>query len=101
MIASIFIDRSIDQPNRILGLVPKVIAAKTGQSIVLYVYCKSIKDLEQLKDESTTGRLRNSVEMWFNSILTRPKRITVAALTIFTEDFPSMRTYFQGSGAIE
>lgn len=97
MVGNLLINRSVDESRKILGFgESRVIAAKTGKSIVLYIYCKTIKDLEQLNESLTAEKLTNSVELLFNSLLPRTKTITVAALTISTEEFQKMRTYFKG-----
>ena len=96
-VENLLINSSIDESRRILGLVEsRVIAAKTGKSIVLYIYCKTIEGLEQLHGLLISGRLKNSVEIWFNSLLPRSQKIIVAALTISTEEFQKMRTFFKG-----
>jgi hypothetical protein len=102
MIAGILIDRSIDQPSRILELVQhKVIAAKTGQSIVLYIYCKTIEELQQLHESLTSGRLKDSVELCFKSLLNRSQKIAVAALTTSDEEFQKMQKYFKGQNLFQ
>jgi len=94
-------DRSTDEASRILELVNlKVIAAKIGQSVVLYIYCKTIEDLQQLHESLISGRLKDSVEMLFNSLLIRSQKTKVAALTTDFEEFQKMRTYFKGRNLI-
>lgn len=98
MIADILINRSIDQPSRILELVNhRVIAARTGQSVVLYIYCKTIEDLEQLHESLLSGRLKNSVELWFNFLLKRSEKITVSAVTVPNEEFQTIGTKLKGN----
>ena len=90
-------DRSTDEASRILELVNlKVIAAKIGQSVVLYIYCKTIEDLQQLHDSLISGRLKDLVELWFNSLLIRSQKTKLVALTTDDEEFQKMRTYFRG-----
>src|SRR5688572_14564119 len=97
MMANILIEKSVDQRNRILELVQhKVIAAKTGQSIVLYIYCKIIEELQGLQESLISGRLKDSVELCFNSLLKPPRKIAVSALIASDEEFQKMRTYFKG-----
>jgi len=80
-----------------LGLaLAKVIAAKKGQSVVLYIYCNAIEDLQQLHDSVISGRLKESVELWFKSLLNEPKDIAVTAMSVFTEEPHRKRTYFKG-----
>ena len=87
----------IQAAGRILELaMVKVIAAKKGQSVVLYIYCKTIEDLQQLQKSLISGRLKDSVEMLFNSLLIRSQKTKVAALTTDFEEFQNMRTYFKG-----
>lgn len=97
----LLIENSIDQPSRILELVHRrVIAARTGQSIVLYVYCKAIEELQDLKGSLTSGQLKVSVELWFNSFLVRSQKIAVASLTVSKEELQDMQTYFEGQNLL-
>ena len=90
-------DRSTQEAGRILGLaMAKVIAAKKGQSIVLYTYCNAIEDLQTLHESLISGRLKDSVEIWFNSLLIRSRTTKVIALTTNAEEFQKMQTYFKG-----
>ena len=94
-------DRSTEDADRILELVTlKVIGAKTGQSVVLYIYCKTNEELQQLHESLTSGRLKDSVENWFSRLLNRSQKIAVASLTTPTEEFENMRTYFKGQNLL-
>ena len=90
-------DRSVQAAGRILGLaLAKVIAAKKGQSVVLYIYCNAIEDLQQLHDSVISGRLKESVELWFNSLLIRSQETKVVALTTDFKELQKMITYLKG-----
>src|SRR6218665_1568822 len=89
-------DKPVYQTSRILGLVPGVIAARIGHSVVLYIYCKNIKELEGLNELLALGRLKDSIELLFKSLLIRSQNITVAALTVSDGEFQKMREYFKG-----
>lgn len=91
-------DRSTEEANRILELVNlKVIGVKTGQSILLYIYCKTIEELQRLHEMLNSGRLKDSVELCFNRLLNRSQKITVTTLTVSTQEFQKVRTYFTGN----
>lgn len=97
VIADILLDKSSDQRSRILELVQhKVIAGNKGQSIVLYIYCQTTEELQQLHEALSTGQLQYSVELCFNSLLTRSQKIAVAAITVSNEEFQKARMYFEG-----
>lgn|SRR6218665_1312084 len=96
-ITNLLIDSSIDQRNRILELVNnKVIAVKPGQSIVLYIYCKTIEYLQELEESLTSRQLKDSVEVWFNDLLHRSDRIIVTTITVSDDEFQRMRKNFKG-----
>jgi len=96
------IENSIDQPSRIFTLVhQRVIAAKKGQSIVLYIHCKTIQELQELKDSLTSGQLKDSVELWFNSLLVGSQKIALASLTISDGELRKIQTYMKGQNLLQ
>lgn len=96
--ASTVSGKSLEEINRILQLTQfKCIAAKRGQSIVLYAYCGTVEELQQLREMLANGRLlRDSVELLFNRLLTRSQKIAVTIVTIYAEEFDKGEKYFQG-----
>jgi len=93
-------DRSTEAADRLLELVNlKVIGARTGHSIILYIYCKTIEELQRLHELLSSGRLRDSVELWFNHLLNRSQKIAVTTLTMSTEEFQKMRAYLLGNSS--
>src|SRR6218665_543683 len=100
--AKMLIENSIDQPSRIFTLVhQRVIAAKKGQSIVLYIHCKTIQELQELKDSLTSGQLKDSVELWFNSLLVGSQKIALASLTISDGELWKIQTYIKGQNLLQ
>lgn len=90
-------DYSVDDPRRIFDIIKSnAIAAKQGQSIVLYIYCKIIEELQLLHELLTSGQLKDSVELWFKSLLVGSQIITVASLRASAEEFQKLRKYFKG-----
>src|SRR6218665_844402 len=89
-------DKPVYQTSRILGLVPGVIAARIGHSVVLYIYCKNIKELQELHELLILGRLKDSIELLFKSLLIPSQNIKVAALAVSDGEFQKMIEYFKG-----
>ena len=59
--------KSPDEASRILTEIEmKVIAAKKGHSIVLYIYCRTKTELMNLYEIYSSGKLRSTVEQNFN-----------------------------------
>ena len=62
--------KSLDEASRILAEIElKVIAAKKGHSVVLYVYCRTATELIDLFESHLSGKLRNTVEQLFRQLL--------------------------------
>lgn len=88
---------SDDRPKLGLGQ-SKVIAAKTGKSIVLYIFCKTSKDLGQLMWSLTIDveLLKDYVKSWFSFVKDRLQRMLMTALTVSGEDWNKRKSYFVG-----
>lgn len=87
-------DILLNQPNRIRELVhQKVIAAKKGHSIDLYIYCETNEDLEELHESLASGRFKDSIELWFNTLLTRSQKIALTEVKIINE---GIHKFFKG-----
>ena len=62
--------KSLDEASHILKEIElKVIAAKKGHSVVLYVYCRTAKELTYLYEMYLSGDLRSIVEKLFSQLL--------------------------------
>ena len=58
--------KSLNEVSRILKEIElSVIAAKKGQSVVLYIYCRTVKELMDLYEICLSGKLRDAVERLF------------------------------------
>lgn len=61
--------KSLDEVSRILKQTElKIIAAKKGLSVVLYVYCRTAKELLVLYEMNLSGKLRNTVQQLFSQL---------------------------------
>lgn len=88
---------SIEDSRRILERVHlNLIAVKKGQRIVLYIWCRQMKELLHLNDLLTNGLLKGSVEQLFNQFLTSPKTATVKDITMSDKEFRRWKKYFTG-----
>lgn len=67
--ASVLSGKSLEASNRILVGTLNVIAAKKGQSVVLYIYCKTLKDLIHLQEMNASGKLRTIIQTIFTQLL--------------------------------
>lgn len=95
--ASMVSGKSIEEISRILQLTEfKCIAVKRGQSVVVYVYCGTAEELQQLQQMLVTGSLKDSAELLFNRLLNRSQKIAVTIVTIHPEEFEKGEKYFQG-----
>ena len=62
--------KSLDEVSRLLKEIElTVIAAKKGQSVVLYIYCRTARELMELYELNLSGTLRNIVERIFSQLL--------------------------------
>lgn len=75
----------------------KLIAVKTGRSIVLYIWCEMEKELLRLHDLLTTGRLKDIVGQFFNQLLAHSQKVAVNNITINDGEFKRMKAYFAGN----
>lgn len=95
--ASMVSGKSIEEINRILQLTQfKCIAVKRGQSVVVYAYCGTAEELQQLQEMLVTGSLNESVQQLFNRLLNRSQKIAVTIVTIHPEEIEKGEKYFQG-----
>lgn len=95
--ANMILDRSIEEANRIFQLAQlKVIAAKKGQSIVLYIYCMTIEDVQQLYQSLISASLKVSLELLFNRLLSRSLKIAVTTVIVSNQELLRIQTYFNG-----
>ena len=70
IIADILSGKSLEETSRILKKTElKVIAAKKGHSVVLYVYCRTDKELMDLYEMNLSGTLRSTIERLFSQLL--------------------------------
>lgn len=91
------IGRSITERSRLLDIFQlKVIDAKKGQSIVLYIYCETVEELLRLQELLTSGCLKDAAERLFNKLLTRSQEVAVENATLNDEEFKRMKAYFTG-----
>lgn len=89
--------RSIEEISRILQLTHfKCIAVKRGQSVVVYAYCGTEEELEQLHEMWVSGSLRETVELMFNQLLIRSQIIAVTNVTISNEELENGEKYLKG-----
>lgn len=95
-LADFLSNRSIEEAQRILELTQlKVIAAKKGQSIYLYVYCATLEELTALYNLLVTGAVKTIVETLFNKLVSREDRIVVS-YTYSEEEYNKCKSYFEG-----
>lgn len=73
----------------------KLIAAKKGESIYLYVYCATHEELTELHNLLVTGTVKTIVETLFNKLVSREKRIVVS-YTYSEEEYMKCKSYFEG-----
>src|SRR6218665_3540121 len=80
-------DRSLGDSARILECSQlRLIAAKRGNSIILYFFCHTLAELVDLQDMQTSGKLANVVEMTFNEMLSSAQ-ISNLRISLYDEDF--------------
>lgn len=97
-IASVLNGTSIADSIRIWQRVHlKLIAARKGQSIVLYIWCETKEDLLRVHDSLTSCRLKDPVEQFFNQLLTQSRKVAVNTITVNDEEFRRMKAYFTGN----
>ena len=98
-IANVFSNtcKSFEESSRIWKRVKlKLIAAKKGHSIVLYIWCKTMEELLRLQDLLTIGHLKDTAEQLFNQLLTLSQKVTLKDITMDDEEFKQMKLYFTG-----
>lgn len=74
----------------------RIIAAKKGNSIVLYVWCEKVEELLRLEGLKTSGHLQESIEQLFNQLLNRSEKIAVKEIKMDDEELERMKEYFTG-----
>ena len=78
--------RSVDEASRILNKMTEigltVIAAKKGQSVVLYIYCRTESELTDLYRMNLSGILRNTIEWLFSQLLIFSTTAEYAEVTV-------------------
>src|SRR6218665_3802943 len=80
-------DRSLGDSARILECTQlRLIAAKRGNSVILYFFCKTLTDLIQLQEMQTSRKLTNVVEKTFNEMLSSAQIIKLRT-ALYDEDF--------------
>lgn len=88
---------SIAGSNRILELAQlKVIAAKKGQSVVVYIWCETVEELFRLYELLTSGHLRECVEQLFNQLLTWSQKVAVKDVKMNDDEFKRIKECFRG-----
>ena len=88
-------DRSLGESARILERTQlRLIAAKKGNSVILYFFCKTSADLVQLQDMQTSGKLENVIKELFNEMLSRTQVINLRT-TLYDEDFSKCELGFR------
>lgn len=71
--ANVLQNKPLDESRRILELTLNVIALKKTKSIIIYVLCKSVRELLELRDMQLKGKLRLEVKKFFMLLLPPPK----------------------------
>lgn len=71
----------------------KVYSAKKGESIYLYVYCATVKELRELHRLLVNGTVKSIVETLFNKLASIEDRIVVS-LTYSEEEYDKCKSYF-------
>jgi|SRR6218665_292998 len=68
--ADILSGKSENEASRILKKTElKILAAKKGHSVVLYVYCRTETDLRDLYEMNLSGKLRSTIVRLFSQLL--------------------------------
>lgn len=97
MILAEFPDSSAEDIQRILKIATlKVIAAKKGSSVVLYVYCKVMEDLDHVQDLITSGEINSVFNRIFVRCLSFPVTLDVKTRTINSTKLMAARKFFKG-----
>src|SRR5688572_3708215 len=77
--------RSEEDSSRILEVAQlRIIGAKKGQSIVLYIFSKTLSDLLDLKEMHVTGELKTRLRNLFTQIISRSQCVEVTAENLST-----------------
>lgn len=71
--------RPLEESRRILEGTLNVIAMKKGQSIVIYIYCRTLKELLRLEEMQLNGSLQSSVKELFTRLVYQTQEIQVTA----------------------
>jgi len=88
-------DRFLEDSPRILERTQlRLIAAKRGNSIILYFVCKTMAELVDLQDMQTSGKLANVVRETFNEMLSSAE-ITNLRISLYDEDFSKCELEFR------
>lgn len=96
-IESVLSGTSIAESSRILEILQmRLVAARIGQSIVLYIWCKTVEELLRFYEFLTSGRLKDTAELLFNQLLTLSQKVVVRNITMSDEEFESIKAYFTG-----
>ena len=70
----------------------KVLAARTGHSVILYVLCETIDELMHLSKRLASGELQSDIEQLFNQLISRTEKVQV--LTSVSEETVNKCTMF-------
>src|SRR6218665_508682 len=85
--------RSPEDSSRILeGAQIRIIGARKGQSVVIYIFCKTLSDLLDLKEMHVSGELTTHLRAMFSQIISRSHCVDVNAENLLSNR--SSRNYF-------
>src|SRR6218665_39448 len=72
--------RSPEDSSRILeGAQIRIFGARKGQSVVIYIFCKTLSDLLDLKEMHVSGELTTHLRAMFSQIISRSHCVDVNA----------------------
>lgn len=72
-------NRPLEESRRILEGTLNVIAMKKGHSIVIYIYCRTLKELLRLEEMQLNGSIRSTVRELFARFVCQTQDIQVTA----------------------
>lgn len=72
----------------------RIILARKGQSIVFYIYCKTLEELLYLHELLTNGELKKRVTTVFDLLISK-RETTVSEVSWSKEEFKKFKTYFE------
>lgn len=72
--------RSQEDSSRILEVAQlRIIGAKKGESVVLFVFCKTLTELLDLKEMQLSGELKSHLQTLFTQVISRSQFVEVNA----------------------